>query len=73
MVRLPWAKGNLLIAFSEEDIIKELGPCVRIVSCCFSVLNAQSESAERGWQNRTDGRDKRNQQIIQRVRKLYRI
>lgn len=29
MVRLPWAKGNLLIVFSLNGIIKELGPCVR--------------------------------------------
>lgn len=29
MAMLPWAKGNLLIAFTPNDIIKELGPCVR--------------------------------------------
>ena len=29
MARLPWAKGNLLIALTPNDIIKQVGPCVR--------------------------------------------
>lgn len=37
MARLPWAKGNLLIAFTPNDIIKELGPCVRPLSVCLSI------------------------------------
>ena len=37
MARLPWAKGNLLIAFTPNDIIKELGPCVRPLSVSLSI------------------------------------
>lgn len=37
MAGLPWAKGNLLIAFAPNDIIKELGPCVGPFSPCISI------------------------------------
>lgn len=33
MARLPWAKGNLLIAFTPNDIIKELGPMCQASFC----------------------------------------
>lgn len=39
MARLPWAKGNLLIVFTPNDIIKELGPCVRPLSVSLSFLS----------------------------------
>lgn len=42
MARLPWAKGNLLIAFTPNDIIKELGLCVRPVPVSLSLSLALS-------------------------------
>lgn len=37
MARLPWARGNLLIAFTPNDIIKELGPCVSPLPVFLSI------------------------------------
>lgn len=50
MVRLPWAMGNLLIAFTVNDIIKELWVHVSglsLVSLSSSFLDTQNKTAER--------------------------
>ena len=66
MVRLPWAKGNLLIAFTTNDIIKELGLHMCQASLCLPLSEthtAKQWRRKRKIANETRERDELTQLV----------